>query len=141
MNTPARPQKPRVRINQFRRQESVAQESLRSAVKVRQDAIEKAQPLLQPRFDLCPFFRSDEQRDAIQTPGAFNAGGVAIHVERDTMLTNDATAVFPARLQFVPSEVFEGFDELAPMWPHCFLRLRQFIKNARTDRVVVPQTR
>ena len=63
------------------------------------EAVQRANALLQAAFDLRPFFAADDPRQNIERPNFLQPGFMAIHVERDAHVPQGTVGRFLMPLQ------------------------------------------
>ena len=122
----ARPQEAVVTVNQFRRQQIVAQQPSWS-VKIGQDVIEQRRPLAQRGLDPVPFARVDNQRDRVQRPRPIGRRRVAIDVVSDAVIVQQPASFLPAAQQAAVADRGERIDQRTPMRAHRTVGRNEFI--------------
>jgi hypothetical protein len=122
--------KPRVWIDEFRREEPVEQQTLGSGVDVAKDEVEKSRSLDESRLENPPFGGSDGNWNEVQFPGAITPLGITVHVVGDAVFPDNPKALIPSGGQLGRPVAAESVEKGRPVgtW------------NSRTTEALVERT-
>ncbi len=127
-------QKSTVPVDQFRRQQTIADQRART-VDVIQDQVEQFGALLQTRLDHLPIRLADDVWNDVQRPGPVQVVRVAVDVVGDAVLAKLAAHLLLDSVHLIRAEIGDGLHKWTPMRLNFVLVQPHFVIRARLGLV------